>query len=279
MSSLLDPTHQDDEGPERVEEERTVKCKFAMRHIAVVLLSACALVACGGGGGGDASQGAGEVVVPAADAYFPLSVGSTWTYRRTTVVQGSQQTTDVTARIIDTQEVDGVQGARLQTLIVSAGSGGQGVADENIYARSATGIRVFEGDPTDRVSTAFNGSYVMLMPAVAGDSYPQYEVAVDSGIDYDADGIHDEVGESSRLLVVGYEDLTLAAGTFAKCLHQRQMVRRAFFLSGSGKQVNDYVIDTWYAPGIGQVRRVVLQGSDATVTDELNAYRIAPAHS
>jgi hypothetical protein len=37
MSSLLDPTHQDDEGPERVEEERTVKCKFAMRHIAVVL--------------------------------------------------------------------------------------------------------------------------------------------------------------------------------------------------------------------------------------------------
>jgi hypothetical protein len=255
-----------------------MKCKFPMRQMAAVVLSACALVACGGGRSGDAAEGPGPVVVPAADAYFPLSVGSTWSYRRTTVVQGSQQATDVSARIIGTQEVDGVQGARLQTLIETAGSGGPGVSDENIYARSVTGIRVFEGDPTDRVSTAFNGSYVMQMPAVAGDSYPQYEVSVDSGIDYDADGIHDEVAESSRLLVVGYEDLILPAGSFAKCLHQRQTVRRTFFLSGSARQVNDYVIDTWYAPGIGRVRSV-LQGSDVTVTDELITYQIISARS
>ncbi|KQU80897.1 hypothetical protein ASE08_08205 [Rhizobacter sp. Root16D2] len=255
-----------------------VTCMFPMRQLAAVLLSACALAACGGGGSGDTSEGAGGVVVPAADAYFPLSIGSTWGYRRTTVVQGSQQTADVTARITGSQEVDGMQGARLQTLIETAGSSGPDVADENIYARSVTGIRVFEGDPTDRVSTAFNGTYVMVLPAVAGDSYPQYEVSVDSGIDYDADGIHDEVGESSRLLVVGYEDLALPAGSFAKCLHQRQTVRRTFHLSGSGQQVNDYVIDTWYAPGVGRVRSV-LQGSDASITDELMTYQISPARS
>lgn len=249
------------------------KKKYSARHAVAALLSAFALIACGGGGG-DASGGA-EPVDPVSGPHFPLTPGSLWIYQRTSVFDGKQQTNRVTSRIVGTKRVDGGEGSRLETVIESGSATSPALSDENIYVASATGIRVYEGNPDDRVSAAFDGAYVMRLPAVAGDSYLQYDVKADSGIDYDGDGISDQMAELSRLLVVGYEDLSVPAGAFANCLHQRETVRQTLYASASGSvpQETDFVIDTWYAPGIGRVRSVI-QSAGYSSTSELISYRV-----
>lgn len=235
------------------------------------LLSACALVACGGAG--DEASGGAEPVEPAAVLHFPLTSGSVWLYQRTSESGGEQQMARVTSRIVGTKQVDGGNGSRIETVIEAGDAAGQDSSDERIYVPSATGIRVYEGSPDDLVSAAFNGAYVMRQPAEAGSSYLQYDVRADSGLDHDGDGINDQMAQRSQMLVVGYEDLSSPAGTFVNCLHQRQAVHQTLYGSGSVPRESDFIIDTWYAPGIGRVKSVT-QGSGFSVTDELTGYRV-----
>jgi len=226
------------------------------------------LAACGGGGGGGGAPPEAPTIATAADALFPADTTARWTYAttagtgtvvtRTAGVQAGGSGTVVRLRVVDPNEPSD---------------------DTTAYVVGSSGVRLSSAADTDPLVRALDGIELLRWPVKAGDSWTQYDGTVSSGEDFDLDGRIDTVTQRAETVAVASESVTTPAGTFDRCLHQRQTLRQtANFSSGRPAVVITTVVDSWYAPNVGTVKTVYAVTSAATgtqtSTETLSAWRI-----
>lgn len=234
---------------------------FLRRTFAACLLAT--LASCGGGGGGDgggASPPPVDAGVPGAP-YFSFAVGDRW---RTLDSDGTTLTTRVTR-----QDADGF-------VLRETGSGGS--VEEYRLARSDSAFSFVPLPSSDPLSTELGRYDIARFPLRAGATYTALDKAI-NGFDFDGDGRADSLHVRVQVTVVGFERVTVPAGSFDDALHQRTVITQTFTLSGGGRPlVFTTTADDWYARGVGPVRSVFVdEGDDGqreTGQEVLQAYRV-----
>lgn len=207
----------------------------------VSALAAVVLAACGGGG--DGGTDAPDSAPTTTQKYYPLPANARWLYQADDgrVVQVDATGTAPTAQGTGTLLRTSNDGLWIDTDLVVATE-----RDVTLYP-SPTGDSIErEGGPMQLLS----------FPARPGQTYTQIDKSFQSSVDFDGDGIGDQVVEKSIGLVVGYEDIDTPAGHFAGTLHLRSDLRQTIVRSASStSSVYHVVVDEWYAPDIGLARR------------------------
>jgi Bacterial Ig-like domain len=219
--------------------------KVFVLAVGVAVLAAC------GGGGSDA---------PAAQPnYFPLDSGNRW------VLQDASKAQPSILRTTGPDSVSGVTGTGMHSYDANDGS-----SNDSVVVAGANGVRVYmKPAPANGLEGLIDGIELFRLPATAGDSYVRANKSIDTGIDFDGDGVTDHVAYRSVVTVVGTETLTTPAGTFANCLHLLIVDHTVYtYSSGAAAPVFDATLDYWYAPQVGPAK--IVAGITGTNTTPIN---------
>jgi hypothetical protein len=237
------------------------------------LLCSLLLAACGGGGGGGAGAGGGSGggTVLTGD-YFPLPPKAVWV----NTVDNSPEITRVGSQV----QVAGQNTTEVFT------TDANGTAIYGYYYRVASdGIWSVVPDSADAMTKKRFNYQVLKFPLTVGQTWSQVDTTSgDSGIDIDGDGRTDMVTFNEVATVTGVESVVTPAGSFENCAHVQQTINERYTLSSNGTQSTyQFVEDTWYAPGIGQVQYKV-QGTynnqtSSLVNSTLSSYRVGALHT
>jgi hypothetical protein len=200
--------------------------------------------------------------------FFPVPAGSKWVYSST------DATTPTVVSVLGHQAVAGQDG-----VVVETADGSDGSVTQDIYVVSSAGVDDYAGAGADPVSQALSGVRLMNLPIQVGAQYPQADVTVDSGIDFDGDGRSDAIRVQANLTVVGFESLS----AFGNALHQRENIVETLIPSSGAAGVElDVSIDDWYVDGIGlvqEITHVTGAGTDQSTTRTLTSYRVGTCTS
>lgn len=232
--------------------------------VATLLLAS--LAACGGGGGGGGGGGSSSPapIDPgvAGAPYFTFAVGDRWRSRDGSVTY----TTRVTRQEAGTLFLQQV--------------GDDGSIEDIVFERTDAGVTAVPPASADALTAAIGRYDIARFPLRAGASYTAVERAV-SGVDLDGDNRADNLQVRVQVTVVGFERITVPAGTFDNALRQRTVVTQTAVLSASARSVTiTGTSEDWYAPGVGPVRTLlVIEGDGGRETSEelLLDYRVGTA--
>ncbi len=251
--------------------------KWLAACVFAVVLSACGGGGGESGGGGDSSTGLipaagplGETLAIDALALRPLAAGSVWRYRGRTDL--------------------GANPARKYTSRVSQTSGSGGSIEEALYlvygddqstqqVRSSAGT-IFVRQTLDLFGTNRPETIETMelrSPVRRGDRITLFERSTRGiGGDIDGDSLEDTADIAAYSEVVGIETVALAelgVQRSAVRVDVTVLVRLHRSSDGATEPVINSVESTWYAPGIGPIRRTVTQAATAGVgaldTDEV----------
>lgn len=229
-----------------------------------------AVGACGGGGGGS-SEG-GNVPPPTAPGpgvagapFFTYALGDRWrSVDGDATVSRRVVEADATGVLINEISVDGAFDSYRLELGNSAFS--------------------FVPLPSADALTAAIGRYdVARFPLRAGASFRAVDKSFNGSFDVDGDGRADNLQVRIDVTVVGFERVTVPAGTFDNALRLRSVITQTASLSSNG--LTRVVIgtgDDWYAAGVGPVRSLLTIEADGQreVSDELlQDYRVGNLRS
>jgi hypothetical protein len=221
-----------------------------------------ALAACGGGGGGDNPTPTN----PGVDGspYYPLAVGDRWR----TVSAGTVSET----RVSQTTSTSFGEGHVLSTVT------GGGQAADQIRVKSADGVRSVPGAAADAITRAIGPVQILRFPLRVGTTHTAADVSANS-FDFDGDGRFDAATVRIEVTVVGFENLTLASGSFSDVLRTRTVITQSATLSSNGQRVTFTTIgEDWYGRGIGPLRSVYVFDAStpaaSTVETNLQAWRV-----
>jgi hypothetical protein len=191
-----------------------------------------------GGCGGDASP-------PPSTDPFPLAVGNQWTMEVSEpFVPAGTQTRTVTGQ----RGVDAVQ-AFVMTL---AGL----FPGEVLYSRDASAV-VQWPDPQDPYAMALGPRVILRLPLGVGDTWIQFDKTVDTGADFDGDGLSDAAAVRADVVVQAQERVETPAGTFDAAFVVVTTSSATVRGSADGHDFEPSLetVREWYAPGVGLVRR------------------------
>jgi hypothetical protein len=243
-------------------EQTTPSPSAAGARRAVCAAFLLALAACGGGGGG-----ADAPPPPPADPgvsgapYFTYSVGDRW--RR---VQSDGVV--VTTRVLR----DDAVGLLLRE------EGSDGAVDELLFTRTDTSFGFVPPATADAVSLALGRYDIARFPLRVGSRFTALDRTLTGLFDFDGDGRADDLRARIEVTVVGFERVSVPAGTFDNALRQRTVITQTVSFGGSTRtQTFTGTSDDWYAPGVGPVRSVFVTefgGVRETSEDLLQDYRV-----
>jgi hypothetical protein len=185
-------------------------------------------------------------------SYFPLSDTATWTYSspqygtRTETVVGSTTFNGNTVKIVR-----------------------DNLGNETYYTNDAQGVRLHggyfpdpEGNETD--------TYTPPVPLAAADAAIGLAVNGAGSVLVQFGGDVFGVSYSSTSVPVGFESVTVPAGTFENALRVQTTINFSF-----GPENWYQSIQVWLVPGIGVVKRVLFDSSDgSTETAELVSHNV-----
>jgi len=235
--------------------------------------AALLLWGCGGGGGGG---GGATLIADTAMAYWNDEAAGRWAFVQTDLRPGA------TSGRVNLVTVGGSQtiGQATVTRFVHSSSLFDGESVEEFRYFDGQAIRTV--GEIDVGTGPIPGSYAEL-PAPMLDGVPTTVLEQSASIgDIDLDG----VAETGRLLVVttlGVEpSRTVPAGTFSNVVRARTEITVSITLSQLKQTVTvTGVLTTWYAPGIGPIRREFvdpdpdLAASNNVVYEELSGVSVA----
>lgn len=219
------------------------------------------LSACGGGGGGGGDTPPTAPIDPgvAGAPYFTFAIGDRWR----ALDGGVTYTTRVTRQ-------DGA-GLVLQQV------GEDGSVDETVLERSENGVSLVPAASADAITAAVGRYDIVRFPLRTGTSYTAVDRTL-STFDLDSDGRADTLQVRVQVSVVGFERITVPAGTFDNALRLRTVITQTAVLSAGARTVRvTGTSDDWYASGVGPVRSLlVVSGDGGTQTNEevLVDYRV-----
>jgi len=249
-----------------------------LRHAALSCVAALTLVSCGGGGGGGADSGSGTSptgLVPAAPALGatlladattlrPLRAGALWQYRGTrqsgasvlnTYAATASQAAAAGGGVNETQQ-GGIAGPEPDTVTLSAEGGRIVVREDGAF------LGLPAGEPLVTVE--------LRSPVRANDQITLIDRSVSAG-DLDGDRRDDTLDVAAWSRVAGWEDVALPElGRTLRALRvDLTFVVQARLASGAaGPPASRVLMSTWYAEGVGVVRRVETDTGSNTVSEE-----------
>ena len=155
--------------------------------------------------------------------------------------------------------------------------------DGELFYRAVTATGVFEtpGPGSDALSLAIGTVELLRFGLRSGEAARLVDRTVSA--DVDGDGRLDTVTVQIDFLVVGFESVTVPAGTFADTARVRSTGVITVTRAAGGTQVVTTVAEEWYASSIGGVRSVattrITGQADSVQTDELLAYGVGSRRS
>lgn len=255
-----------------------------LRLIGAALLS-LGLSACGGGGGGGGSSGSkgGSSSPPPAPNYQPMAVGDRWIYKVTyqDPLSPAYATTYMRMRTATgTQDFGGTSAFKVQTRDPLYYS----LQDESYFAQSATALSQYYLPGTVPANAPSNPVTLLHLPLVVGDSYDtDNRTNLDVGADFDYDGINETYSTRTTVTVVGYEDVTVPAGTFRHTLKVVTQVNQSVHYSKTNTDISISSTTTeWMADGIGDVKRDKIShwpSQNVELIYELSGYSVGGTRS
>lgn len=237
-----------------------------------LLLGLALLAACGGGGGGGPQHR--QIAASAVD-YWAAAAGSSWSYMQ-----------------VDRRRPSGSETV-LKTVTDRGPSPlGSLVAQEFDHSWSIFGYypeieyRYFESGAIRRIETIDVGFGLPVMavdyaevPAPLMDDATQTVVDQSFAVDVDGDDVADSVRIEMRNTLGLEATLSVAAGQFSDVLRSRQDLVVTVTQGSTGRQgVGQAVLTTWYAKGVGVVRRTYKDPADTQAGDSVTEELVGFAH-
>lgn len=245
---------------------------------------ALGLTACGGGGGGGGTSDEVPVVLGQpgpgdAGNRFPFTVGNLWRFQGTSVETGLPAESFVnTVTVTGPRQVGEVTTTGFQ----ESNPGNLGVPVETFLVKDANGIADFgNSDLTDSLTPQLVPFWELRFPLQPGASFVSLDrQGIDFGDDLDGDGVNERGDLRSVVTVVGFETVTVPAGTFADCARVERTLTLTATLSGDRSRVTATDVATaWFAPNMGWVKRAEVISFPAgdfteTETEELVGFSV-----
>ncbi len=229
------------------------------------LVATLVLVACGGGGGGSTSP----EITPFADsatAWWTAGSGAQWRYR---MVDARANGRTVSKTVTDLGET--VVGGRTVHRFDHSWSMFDDTAETEYRWFDGSSIRSIAA-PTDVPGWTGPLEYAEL-PAPMKEGIAQSVFDASQTVDLDGDGRADTLQVQVTVTPSRVATLSVAAGDFRNVVSARQDIKVTVKLASGASDSATAVLTTWYAPGVGIVRRVYVDPSavapNNTVTEEL----------
>jgi alpha-tubulin suppressor-like RCC1 family protein len=203
-------------------------------------------------GAGQTPQGPGDI-----GNYFLFGEGTAWLY------QVSEQSDGQTTNYTNTIQIIGthVTGNGVTTTIFrETNPANSGVTEEDYLVKDSRAITDYgTNDVTDFLTPQIAPYPVYIFPLGINSSFVTIDKTGLSWADEygDEDEKPEKLGIHATVTVVGFEDVTVPAGTY---VNAAKIVSNAVFsviFSGDGVAATETITSTeWYAPGVGLVKRV-----------------------
>jgi hypothetical protein len=225
-----------------------------------------------------------SVIAQSAD-YFPDQIGNTWHYRGQ-ITEGPLQTIELKF-YSNLSSVTGTKVLKGMTVSVfhDTNPGNHGPSD-SFYRRDSVGIVYHGSEPGTPFEKQLVPYQIVRFPMKASSVYPQFNRnGVDFGTDMDRDGINEKADAQGDATVLGYESVTVPAGTFKDAVKVEARMRMQIHLSGVKETVQGTdVMTAWFGKGVGLVKYIERQelsqledrGVVTDIMEELESYEIKP---
>jgi hypothetical protein len=190
--------------------------------------------------------------------FFPLDDGLSWTFDGTVDVEGITDTYSSTVKVEGTRDVSGT------TATVLAATDTSGARFETLLVKTEQGL-------SDWTNVPAGGPVLDLLrfPPTTGAAIVDENTRTDIGEDLDGDGVTETVTGDISSTVVGFEDVNVPGGNFSNALRVENAISFTGNLSGGGGSFSGSALaNTWFAPGVGQVR------ADAELTATANGQTV-----
>lgn len=220
---------------------------------------AAAMLAAGCGGGSDNDHD--------AERYMPLAVGNTWLYElrlgalesdagysfgRRYTVTGPADLSEVDGVTVDTVDLD------------------DGLTGSLVFAADGRSLQRQSDRGWTPALHLLGPIDILRLPVVEGSSQVVDDRSgIDSGADYDGDGINETLSVRTTLFAEGRENVEVPAGRFEDALRIRMTSRQTLSYSATGLETDalQWRETFWFAEDIGIVQSQVA-GTDGTLESQ-----------
>ena len=227
------------------------------------------------------------VTITQSDEYFPDTIGSSWTYRGQ-INEGPLQTIELKffSNVSTATALKKINGVAV-TVFHDTNPGSHGPSD-SYYRRDPVGIVYYGSEPGTPLEKQITPYQIFRFPLTIPSSFQQFDRSgLDFGSDIDRDGTDEKVDAQGWSTVMGFETVTVPAGTFQDAIKVEARMAMKIHLSGSHRTVSGIdVMTAWFAKGVGLVKYSERQELSAVkedrgvvteITEELEAYEVKPA--
>ena len=226
---------------------------------------------------GETTEGPGDI-----GNYQPLSQGNTWRFHGSKSAPIAPILYFNTLKVTGTQAVGGLNATVFFESNPDPQTGDpyaptQGSAD--FLVKDSRGVTNYgTSDPTDSLTPQVVPFKNLRFPLQAGDSFESLNKKGVHFGDLDSDG-KDDIGDVlAQVTVVGFESVTVPAGTFANVVRVETKITITVTASSSGASATVTATQTeWLAPGVGRIKIQIqpdTQSSDGITAEELLGYFI-----
>ncbi|HLZ33504.1 MAG TPA: hypothetical protein VKP13_05780 [Nitrospira sp.] len=218
--------------------------------------------------------------------YFPDTIGSHWEYRGQ-ITEGPLQTIEHKF-FTNVSSVTGTRTLRGMTVTVfhDTNPGNHGPSD-SFYRRDVVGIVYHGSEPGTPLEKQLVPYQIVRFPMKVSSTFQQFDKKdLDFGTDMDRDGVNEKADAQGTSTVVGFESITVPAGTFKDAVKVEARMRMQIHVSGAQRTVTGTdVMTAWFAKGVGLVKYAERQelsplqdrGVITEITEELESYEIKPS--
>jgi hypothetical protein len=159
---------------------------------------------------------------------------------------------------------------------------------ESYYRRDAVGIVYYGSEPGTPLEKQITPYQIFRFPLTVPSSFQQFDrTGLDFGTDMDRDGADEKVDVRGWSSLVGYETISVPAGTFPNAVKVEAKMTMRIYLSANRRTVaGSDVMTAWFVKGVGLVKYSERQELSAVkedrgvvteITEELDEYEIKPA--
>jgi hypothetical protein len=218
------------------------------------------------------------------EEFFPDGIGNVWHY----VGHTHTETIERIAEIKFKNEVTTIGTTNMQGLTVKifreTNQGNKGPSD-GFFRRDTTGIMYYGSLPTTPFEQQLVPYRVLKFPLVLGSTFQQLsKTDIDMRTDLDGDDKPERGDVVAAAQVMGYEPVTVAAGTFPEALRIEAIMTISIKLSKSGQvAVSHDKVTSWFVRGVGLIKYIetieappILEtrGDITYLSEELESYTI-----
>ena len=214
-------------------------------------------------GPGETPEGPGDI-----GNFFPLTQSSTWEFQGAHSVGGALPT-----NFSNTMAVKGpIQLPGVNATVVSESNSSASGPEDVYYVKDSRGIMNHGTNRPDPLTSNLVPYREIVFPLNPGETR---QLITRTGVTYaqdlDGDGRLETANVISEFTVEKFEDVTVPLGSFtntAKVIHKT--ILTVISSAGFGSVTVTGTQTTWFAPGVGPVKRKLVIEEDGQVTDSID---------